>query len=103
MAESAREAAGKSVDEDRLLEGEDPKSRYLDDAAHWVTVYSQLLAVKSELLTASEVRLPALQPEARHEIASTDLVVLDAEMKRFSRRLGYWRQRCLELGAPARP
>jgi len=31
-------------------------------------------------------------------VAATDLVVLEAEMKRFSRRLTYWRERCVELG-----
>jgi hypothetical protein len=96
--EPAEDAADKAVDGDRLLEGEDPATPYLEDAAHWVTVYSELLSVKRELVGVSEERLPELPKEARHELASTDLVVLDAEMKRFSRRLAYWRERCVELG-----
>jgi hypothetical protein len=59
--------------------------------------------VKRELLGVSEGSLPALEAEARREIARTDLVVLDAEMKRFSRRLAYWRQRCVELGGQRQP
>lgn len=100
MGDAAREAADKSVDPDRLLEGENPETTYLDDATHWVTVYSELLSVKRELLSTSEDRLGSMQAESRREVASTDLVVLDTEMKRFSRRLEFWRQRCLELGGP---
>jgi hypothetical protein len=98
MGDAADEAGDKAVDDDRLLEGEDPKTPYLDDATHWVTVYTELLAVKRELVGVSEAHLPEMPEEARHEVASTDLVVLDAEMKRFSRRLEFWRQRCLQLG-----
>ena len=96
--EGAEEAADKAADEDRLLEGEDADTPYLEDASHWVTVYSELLAVKRELVGVSEDRLPDMTTEARRELATTDLVVLDAEMKRFSRRLAYWRERCVELG-----
>lgn len=96
--EAAEDAAERSVDEDRLLEGERSDTPYLDDAAHWVTVYSELHGVKRDLLRLAEERLPNLADEARREVASTDLVVLDAEMKRFSRRLTFWRQRCAELG-----
>jgi hypothetical protein len=92
------EAAEKTVDPERLLEGEDPRTTYLDDATHWVTVYSELLAVKRDLVAVSEGKLPDLAKEARHEVATTDLVVLDAEMKRFSQRLSFWRERCVELG-----
>lgn len=96
--DQAQEAADKAVDRERLLEGEDPDTTYLDDATHWVTVYSELLAIKRDLVGVSEGRLPDLAKEARHEVATTDLVVLDAEMKRFSQRLTYWRERCVELG-----
>jgi hypothetical protein len=99
MADDAtEEAAEKAVDPDRLLEGENPATPYLDDATHWVTVYTELLGVKRDLVGVTEDRLPDLPVEARREVASTDLVVLDEEMKRFARRLEFWRQRCVELG-----
>lgn len=101
MGESEDRAAEESVDEDRLLDGEDPNTTYLDDATHWVTVYSELLAVKRDLLKVSEEHLEGMQEEARKEVASTDLIVLDSEMRRFSRRLEFWRQRCAELGGSA--
>jgi hypothetical protein len=98
--ESADNAAEKAVDQERLLDGEDPGTPYLDDATHWVSVYSELLGVKRDLLGVAEERLPDLHARVRREVANTDLVVLDAEMKRFSRRLAYWRRRCVELGGP---
>lgn len=98
MADSPEEAGEKAVDEDRLLEGENSNTPYLDDATHWVTVYTELLGVKRELVGVTEAHLPDMQVEARREVASTDLVVLDEEMKRFSRRLEFWRNRCVELG-----
>lgn len=101
--EAAHEAAHDSVDADRLLEGEDSNTTYLDDATHWVTVYSELLSVKRDLLGVAEERIGGMQPESRREIASTDLVVLDTEMKRFARRLAFWRQRCVELGGSSPP
>ena len=101
MGDADDAAADKTVDDDRLLEGENPKSPYLDDATHWVTVYSELLGVKRDLVGVSEAHLPEMAEEARRELASTDLVVLDAEMRRFSRRLEFWRARCLELGGNA--
>jgi hypothetical protein len=100
MSDAQEEAGEKAVDDDRLLEGEDPKTPYLDDATHWVTVYTELLGVKRELVGVTEAHLPDMPVEARREVAATDLVVLDAEMKRFSRRLEFWRQRCLDLGGP---
>ena len=98
MGDAAHDAAEKSVDPDRLLDGEDPETTYLDDALHWVTVYTELLGVKRDLVTTSEERFESMLPESRREVASTDLVVLDTEMKRFSRRLEFWRQRCVDLG-----
>jgi hypothetical protein len=98
MADAPEEAGDKAVDDDRLLDGEDPNTPYLDDATHWVTVYTELLGVKRELVAVSEAHLPDMPSEARKEVATTDLVVLDAEMKRFSRRLEFWRRRCVELG-----
>lgn len=99
--ERATDAAEDSVDPDRLLEGEDPATTYLDDATHWVRVYDELLAVKRDLLRVVEDRLEGLEAESRREVARTDLVVLDAEMKRFARRHDFWTQRCVELAGTA--
>ena len=99
MAEDdkAGDAADEAVDPERLLEGEAADSTYLDDAAHWRQVYGELLIVKRDLLRVVEERLEGLHAEARREVAHTDLVVLDAELKRFARRHDFWTRRCQEL------
>ena len=90
-------AAEQSVDEDRLLDGEDPSTPYYEDATHWMTVYGELLGVKRDLLRVVEDRLAGLHEAARKEVARTDLVVLDAEMRRFTERHSFWTRRCEEL------
>lgn len=105
MSEAGRidKAVDDAVEEDRLLEGEDPDSTYLDDATHWVAVYTELTGVKRDLLRVAEDQAPHLEEDARKEVARTDLVILDAEMKRFQRRLDFWRRRCVELGGTLAP
>ena len=105
MSDEARttDAVQDAVEQDRLLEGEDPSSTYLDDATHWIAVYTELTGVKRDLLRLAEERTPHLEEDARREVARTDLVILDAEMKRFQRRLEFWRRRCSELGGTLPP
>jgi hypothetical protein len=93
----ADEAADEAVDPDRLLEGEAADTTYLDDAAHWRQVYGELMTVKRDLLRVVEERLEELHGQARREVAHTDLIVLNAELKRFARRHDFWTRRCQEL------
>ncbi|MHB8719633.1 MAG: hypothetical protein ACYDAC_12200 [Candidatus Dormibacteria bacterium] len=95
--ERVEKAAEAAVDDDRLLEGENPSTPYLEDATHWMTVYGELLGVKRELLAVVEGRLASLHDATRKEVARTDLVVLDAEMRRFAERHSFWTRRCEEL------
>ena len=89
-----KRAARKSVDPERLIEGENPETRYVEDAAHWVTVYSELLLFKERLVdTATEALGNMTELHARDEVSSTDLVVLTAERDRLRRRLDYWKER----------
>jgi hypothetical protein len=93
--ERAGEAA---ADPDRLLPGEDPSTRYPDDAQKWVEVYDELLRFKNRLLDVAEETLSDLQDKpARREVVETDRIVLRAEVDRFHRRLSYWQQRLAEL------
>lgn len=63
---------------DRLLPGEPPTSNYVEDAAHWVTVYAEL----SEYLSRSQI-------------------ALEGTLERYQRRLAFWRLRLDELdGGP---
>ncbi len=100
--EAGKSAADKSVDPERLLAGEDPKTRYVEDAAHWVTVYSELVLFKERLVdTAQQGLLQATEDAARAEIANIDLIALSAERDRLLRRLDFWKQRQRQLSERA--
>lgn len=91
-------AAEKAMDGDRLLPGEDPASQYLDDALHWLSVYTELLQAKAAMLEALNERLSqSTEAVAREEIGATDVVILEREMLRFQARIDFWRDRIKEL------
>ena len=96
--EPDKKAVRKSVDPDRLIDGEDLDTRYVDDAAHWITVYSELVLFKERLVdSASEGLRNMTETQAREEVGTTDLLVLTAERDRLRRRLDYWKERQREL------
>ncbi len=89
----AQAAALDAVEPERLLEGEDEHSAYVDDAIHWTKVYGELLDFKRSLLTIAEQRVTSMDDDAGSEVKETDLKVLKAEAARFERRLEFWRER----------
>jgi hypothetical protein len=98
-----KRAARRSVDPDRLLEGEDPRTQYVEDAAHWITVYSELVLFKERLVDgAGEALRNMSETQARDEVSRTDLMVLTAERDRLKRRLDYWKERQRELSSRRR-
>jgi hypothetical protein len=90
------------VSPDRLLPGEEADSAHIDDARHWITVYSELLGLKQGMLTVIHEQAVELGPEARAEVERTDTIGVNAEAERFARRLGFWRRRLDELSDPGR-
>jgi hypothetical protein len=91
-------AGEEAADPDRLLPGEDPTSPYPDDADKWIEVYQELLVFKRRLLGVAEEALEGLEDKpARREVIDTDRIVLEAEVKRFERRLEFWEKRRQEL------
>ncbi len=90
-------AALDQVEPDRLLAGEDETSRHLDDAIHWVKVYSELLEFKRSVLATTQRHVVSMDPDASAEVQQTDLKALHAEALRFERRLVFWRSRTAAL------
>jgi hypothetical protein len=95
--QEARKAALDAVEPERLLEGEDEDTAYLDDAVHWVKVYGELLDFKRSLLAVAEQRMAVMHEDAGLEVEETDLKVLKAEAARFERRLDFWNERVAGL------
>lgn len=94
--EAFREALRVVGDPDRLLPGEEPNTRYLDDARHWRSVYAELLHFKDQLVTAARRAGENLRRPARHEV-SDDLRLLEAERTRLRSRYEFWKRRSEEL------
>ncbi len=95
----AQNAALDAVEPERLLDGEDEDTSYVDDAVHWTKVYAELLDFKRNLLTLAEKRVPSMDDDAGSEVKDTDLKVLKAEAARFERRFDFWQARVGELSA----
>jgi hypothetical protein len=102
-ATPAEKAALEQVQPDRLLAGEDSGTTHLDDAIHWVKVYSELLEFKRAVLATTEKHVVTMDPDAGAEVQQTDLKALHAEAMRFERRLVYWRTRTAALDARSGP
>ncbi len=100
-ATKAELAAQQGADPDRLLDGEDPDTLQVHDTDHWIGVYRDLLEFKHSLLARAHEMVPGMDVAARREVGQTDLIAMDAEARKFQRRLEYWQARRAELaGAP---
>lgn len=96
---STEQAALDEVEPNRLLAGEDESTQHLDDALHWIKVYTELLEFKRKILNTTEESVETMDPDASQEVTDTDLKALNAEALRFDRRLAYWRRRAAAMGS----
>jgi hypothetical protein len=100
--EGAAGAAWEGADLERAMAGEDPTSASLEDARHWVGVYSHLLNLEQELFDVLARMIPMMPPEAKKEAEETNLPVLASQLERFRHRLDLWSKRKRELEARRR-
>lgn len=91
-----------AIDAERLLPGENPESRSMEDAEHWVSVYTELFRFKAELITYMRSGLSNLTPVGQREIKETDLVIMLAQGERLYMRLQFWKERLQAFAPQAR-
>ena len=96
--DEGQRAAQMGADPDRLIDGEDPETLQVHDADHWIRVYTDLLEFKHRLLITAHEMVPSMERAARREVDQTDMIAIDAESRKFERRLAFWRKRRVELG-----
>jgi hypothetical protein len=82
-------------DRSRLLPGERPHTPYFEDAAHWVRVYTDLLAFNLEMMDVIDRRLGAVVSTGGPE--ESDLELLKAHVRRLRWRLSFWQRRRAQL------
>ena len=81
---------------DRLLQGEDPATVKPQDARHWITVYREMIAFKTDLLDRVKRDISRVSPPAKTDLTD-DIGLVEAQLGRYQRRLGYWFDRQWEL------
>jgi len=83
--------------QDRLLEGEDPKTLFARDARHWIAVYREMIGFKDQLLERVRDQLSRLPRAARSDVADNDIGLIQNQLDRYTRRLEFWYSRQWEL------
>jgi hypothetical protein len=97
--EEALSAAWEGADLERTIVGEDPTSDSLEDARHWVAVYSHLVKLEQELFDVLAKMIPRMPTDAKREAEETNLPLLASQAERFRHRLAFWSKRKRELEA----
>jgi DNA-binding response OmpR family regulator len=82
---------------DRLLEGEDPRTLFPQDARHWIAVYREMIGFKEDLLNRIHSLLAGLPAAARYDEMDSDMGQLDEQLLRYRRRLEFWYARQWQL------
>jgi hypothetical protein len=89
--------ARETVNPRRLLPGEDAAGPTAGDAARWIGIYQELIAAKQALADCMTGEIAAVSDIARHELEAFDVTIIEAQQRRFRRRLAYWRGRAASL------
>ncbi len=89
-----REAVQRRLHPVRLLNRDESRPQLIEDAAHWVSVYSEILRLQERL---EDTPRTGPMETARGRIHGTDPALLAAKHDRLRRRLDYWRDRLEDL------
>jgi DNA-binding response OmpR family regulator len=73
-----------------FLEGEDPDTNYPQDARHWVAIYRELIAFKSNVLARVQGQVRRLPASSRADATAADVPLIEAQLMRYRRRLEFW-------------
>ena len=76
-----------------LLVGEDPETRYAADAAHWITIYRELVAFHEGLLARQKDHRDGLADVAPVQALTLDPPADSATLDYYRARLDFWYDR----------
>ena len=91
--------AGDPTDPQHLLPGEKHTSLLVEDAEHWIRVYSEFIRFKRELLSEIDNASGALADDIRAAASMNDIAQLRTQYDRLRGRLTFWQDRLAELKA----
>jgi hypothetical protein len=87
---------GFAADDGLAVLGENPTTTYADDAAHWMTIYRELISFQEGVLERDGHDGPGLSADAKARL-SLDEAMLGAQLEQYRRRLEFWYDRHWEL------
>jgi hypothetical protein len=97
-------AAIRGGDSSLGMEGEaDPATATLEQALFWRTIYSEILSMEESVLERIQQLMAGQSPQARQEVALTNVPVVVAQAERFRSRLGFWESACRRIDATTEP
>jgi hypothetical protein len=86
------------IGKDRLLVGENPATSHPSDADYWLGIYREMVGFKKQLLGTVRSDLENVSPVARIDL-SEDVLLIEAQLARYERRLLFWSDRATALSA----
>lgn len=92
-----RQLNSRSAKSDRLLEGEDPDTRFASDVRHWIVVYREMVGFNEDVLGRLQDQLKTLPKTARKDMVDGDVSVIARQLDRYRRRLEFWYERQWQL------
>lgn len=94
-------AATRGGDDSLGMEGEaDLATATLEQALFWKNIYTEILAMEESVLERIRELMADQSPQARREVALTNVPVVVAQAERFRSRLGFWETACRRFDAP---
>ncbi len=90
----------RSIDGEPLLPGENRGSRFIDDAEHWISVYTEFIRFKEGLLSTVEADRAELSEELSAALSVSVVSQLTDQYASLQRRLSFWQNRLAELTRP---
>ncbi len=80
------------------MEGEvDFAAATLEQALFWRNVYTEILTMEESVLERIQQLMAGQSPQARQEVALTNVPVVVAQAERFRARLGLWGSACRRI------
>jgi hypothetical protein len=93
-------AAIRGGDDSLGMDGEaDLATATLEQALFWRNIYSEILAMEESVLERIQQLMADQSPQARQEVALTNVPVMVAQAERFRSRLGFWESACRRIAA----
>ncbi len=85
-------------DADEGMESEgDPSTATLEQAMYWQQIYGEIVVMEEAVLSRIRKVMADQSPQARHEVALSNLPGVVRQLARFKRRRGYWDKQLQEL------